>query len=253
MLPKRLARTVTPIVRRGCQSVTSVRPSPGRGSRRRSIQPQHFICARPSRDPVEDLHQASSNRGHLLAGYAGGRDSLRDGLANPLLDLPGGEQPTGASGCHRVPLAEQLAGVAGPPALFLQVRGILLELGASRAQRPPTPRRPDPRRGTAARKRAVVRDSRSRRGRSPSQHQTGPPGRRPSELGPWPYPGFPNETSRRPFMPHDLRAIATTRPKRGYAVRSIEVTEPHLPPGDEPIRGTAKISPKGVVGPLIGC
>ncbi len=57
MLPKRLARTVTPIVRRGCQSVTSVRPSPGRGSRRRSIQPQHFVCARPSRDPVEDLHQ----------------------------------------------------------------------------------------------------------------------------------------------------------------------------------------------------
>jgi hypothetical protein len=28
---------------------------------------------------------------------------------------------------------------------------------------------------------------------------------------------------------------ATTRPQRGYAVRSIEVTAPHLPPGDEPI------------------
>ncbi len=49
--------------------------------------------------------------------------------------------------------------------------GYLLELGASRARRPPTPRRPDPRRGTAVRKRAVLRDSRSRRGRSPSQHQ----------------------------------------------------------------------------------
>lgn len=51
MLYKRLARTVTPIGRRGCRSMTSVRPSWGRGSRRRSIQPQHFIYARPSGDP----------------------------------------------------------------------------------------------------------------------------------------------------------------------------------------------------------
>ncbi len=46
---------------------------------------------------------------------------------------------------------------------------------------------------------------------------TGPAGRRPSELGPWPYPGFPNETSRRPFSAasggwtlHQLRHSAIT-------------------------------------------
>ena len=66
--------------------MTSVRRSSGRDSRR-SIQPQHFICARPSGDPVEDLHQASSNRGPCSPGTPAGRDSLRDGLTNPLLDL----------------------------------------------------------------------------------------------------------------------------------------------------------------------
>jgi hypothetical protein len=72
------------------------------------------------------------------------------------------------------------------------------------ARRPPTPRRPDPRRGTAAQKRAARcgsrSRSRSRRDRSPSQHQY-----RSSRTSPLPawsvvhYPGFPNETSRCPY------------------------------------------------------
>ncbi len=69
MLYKRLARTVTPIARRGCQSVTSVRPSSGRDSRR-SIQPQHFICARPSDDPGACPPQTGSRSPAARAGPA---------------------------------------------------------------------------------------------------------------------------------------------------------------------------------------